>query len=70
MFTTKEDLADKAFRSSYFEDLKEVNGAFEMKEYKRRVNITRPYQCGIAVYQLIKLRMLELYYAFLDKYLD
>ena len=30
--------------------------------------IKRPYQCGIAVYQLVKLRMLEFYYDFLDKY--
>ena len=32
--------------------------------------IKRPYQCGIAVYQLAKLRMLEFYYDFLDKYLS
>ena len=30
--------------------------------------IKRPYQCGIAVDQLAKLRMLEFYYDFLDKY--
>ena len=30
--------------------------------------IKRPYQCGNAVYQLAKLRMLEFYYGFLDKY--
>ena len=30
--------------------------------------IKRPYHCGIAVYQLAKLRMLEFYYDFLDKY--
>ena len=30
----------------------------------------RPYQCGIAVYQLAKMRMLELCYDFLDKYLS
>ena len=30
--------------------------------------IKRPYQCGIAVYQLPKLRMSEFYYDFLDKY--
>ena len=30
--------------------------------------IKRPYQCSIAVYQLAKLRMLEFYYDFLDKY--
>ena len=32
--------------------------------------IKRPYQCGIAVYQLPKLRMLEFYYNFLDKYFN
>ena len=30
--------------------------------------IKRPYQCGIAVYQLAKLQMLEFYYDFLDMY--
>ena len=34
------------------------------------MNITRPYQCGITVYQLAKLCMLEFYYDCLDKYLD
>ena len=32
--------------------------------------IKRPNQCGIAVYQLTKLRMLEFYYDFLDKYFN
>ena len=41
-----------------------------MKKRKRTVQIKRPYQCGIAVYQLAKLRILEFYYAFLDKYID
>ena len=30
--------------------------------------IKRPNQCGIAVYQLAKLQMLEFHYDFLDKY--
>ena len=30
--------------------------------------IKRPCQCGIAVYQLAKLRLLEIYYDFLGKY--
>ena len=30
--------------------------------------IKRPYRCGIAVYQLAKLRLLEIYYDFLGKY--
>ena len=32
------------------------------------MKITRPFQIGIAVYQLAKLRMLEFYYDFLDRY--
>ena len=63
-------MIDKSFRSPYFEDLKQINGAFEIKEPKKRVNITRSYQCGIAVYQLAKLQMLEFYYNFLDYYFD
>ena len=70
IFTSKEDLVDQSLRSPFFEDLEQINGAFEIKERKRKVNITRPYQCGIAVYQLAKLRMLEFYYDFLDKYID
>ena len=30
------------------------------------MSVDRAYQCGIAVYQLAKLRMLEFYYDFLD----
>ena len=37
---------------------------------KPRITIKRPFQVGIAVYQLAKLRMLEFYYVFLDKYFD
>ena len=49
-------------------DLEEIGGAYEIKKSKRTVMINRPYQYGIAVYQLAKLRMLEFYYDFLDKY--
>ena len=70
-FTTNEKLIDKIFRSPFFDDLEEIsNGAFEVSQRKKRVTITRPYQCGIAVYQLTKLRMLEFYYDFLDKFCD
>ena len=70
-FTTDEKLIDKIFRSPFFEDLEEINaGVFEVRQRKRQVTITRPYQCGITVYQLAKLRMLEFYYDFLDKFCD
>ena len=70
-FTRDEKLIDQIFRSPFFEDLEEINaGVFEVRQRKRQVTITRPYQCGIAVYQLAKLRMLEFYYDFLDKFCD
>ena len=70
-FTTDQKLIDEIFRSPFFEDLEEINeGVFEVRQRKRKVTITRPYQCGIAVYQLAKLRMLEFYYDFLDKFCD
>ena len=69
-FTADDGKVDAAMRSPFFEDLEEIGDAFEIKERKRKVKITRPYQCGIAVYQLAKLRMLEFYYDFLDKYID
>ena len=70
-FTTDEKLIDKIFRSPFFEDLEEINeGVFEVRQRKKQVTITRPYQCGIAVYQLAKLRMLEFYYDFLDKFCE
>ena len=70
-FTKKEKIIDEIFRSPYFDDLEEISeGAFEVRQRKRQVTITRPYQCGIAVYQLAKLRMLEFYYDFVDKFCD
>ena len=65
-FTRKERSVDKALRSPFFDNLEEIGGAFEIKEFKRTVMIKRPYQCSIAVYQLAKFRMLEFYYDFLE----
>ena len=67
-FTREEWVVDKALRFPFFDNLEEVGGAYEIKERKRTVMIKRPYQGGIAVYQLTKLRILELYYDFLDNY--
>ena len=58
----------KALRSPFFDNLVEICRVYEIKEFKRTVMIMRPYHCGIAVYQLAKLGMLELYYDFLGKY--
>ncbi|XP_057292550.1 uncharacterized protein LOC130621260 [Hydractinia symbiolongicarpus] len=69
-FTRDENKVDAALRSPYLEDLEEIGDAYEIREGKKKVHIDRAYQCGIAVYQLAKLRMLEFYYDFIDKYVD
>ena len=57
-------------RSAYFSDLDEIGEAYELESRKARITIRRPFQVGIAVYQMAKLRMLQFYYDFLDRYLD
>ena len=54
-FALEERVVDKALRSPFYDNLEEIGGAYEIKEFKRTVMIKRPYQCGIAVYQLAKL---------------
>ena len=70
IYTTDEKTVDRKLRSAYFNDLNEIGDAYEIDCNKPKINITRPFQCGIAVYQLAKLRMLEFKYDFLDKYFD
>ena len=70
MFTDDEKKRNAAFRSPFFDDLEEIGNAYEVCLKKRQIKITRPYQCGISVYQLAKLKMLEFYYDFLDKFID
>ena len=67
-FTHKKRSVDKVLRSLFFDNLEEIGGAYEIKEFQWTVMIKRTYQCGIAVYQLAKLQMLEFYYYFLDNY--
>ena len=67
-FTRKEMVVDKALRYPFFGNLEEIGGAYEIKEFKQTVMIKRPYRCGIAVYQLAMLPMLEFHYDFLDQY--
>ena len=58
-YTKDEKTVDRALRSAWFEDLTEVGAAYEIMSRKPHVMIHRPFQVGIAVYQLAKLRMLE-----------
>ena len=70
IYTKDEKVVDRALRSAYFSDLDEIGQAYELESRKQRIIIRRPFQVGIAVYQLAKLRMLEFYYDFLDRYFD
>jgi len=70
IYTKNEKVVNRALRSAYFSDLEEVGQAYDLESRKPRITIRRPCQVGIAVYQLAKLRMLEFYYNFLDKYID
>ena len=63
-FTREERDVSKALRSPFFDNFKEIGGAYEIKKSKRTVMINRAYQCAIAVYQLLKLRMLEFVMSF------
>ena len=70
IYTKDEKVVDRTLRSAYFSDLDEIRQAYELESRKPRITIRRPFQVGIAVCQLAKLRMLEFYYDFLDRYFD
>ena len=70
VYTKDENVVDKHLRSAWFEDLEEIGDAYKIECRKNKITINRPFQIGIVVYQLAKLRMLEFYYDFLDRYLD
>ena len=69
-FTTNRNNVVKAFKSPYLADITEIGKATQIVMRKREIEIGRPYQCGIAVYQMVKLRMLKFYHDFIDKYID
>ena len=70
IYTRDEEEVDKSLRSARFKTLEEIGPAYKVELRKIKINIDRPFQVGIVVYQLAKLRMLQFYYEFLDFYLD
>ena len=60
----------KDLRSVWFQDLEEIEEVNEIVVRKRKVVINRPFQVGIAVCQMAKLRILQFCYDCLDRYLD
>ena len=70
IYTCDEEEVDKSLRSARFKTLEEIGPTYKVELRKIKINIDRPFQVGIVVYQLAKLRMLQFYYEFLDFYLD
>ena len=69
-YTKNENILMKDLRSVWFQDLEEIGDVYEIEMRKRQVVINRPFQVGIAVYQMAKLQILQFYYDCLDRYLD
>ena len=67
IYTKDGKVADRALRSEYLGDLKELGQAYELESRKPRITIDGRFQIGIAVHQLAKLRMPQFYYDFLDR---
>jgi hypothetical protein len=60
----------KKINNPRFKDLEQLYGEnYEVTTSKREIKLDLPLQIGCAVYQLAKLRMLEFYYDFIDKYI-
>jgi hypothetical protein len=66
-----EDNISKKINSPHFKDLELLYGQkYEVTSTKREITMDLPLQIGVAVYHLAKLRMLEFYYDFIDKYIE
>lgn len=52
VYTKDENVVDRALCGAIFSDLEEIGAAYELESRKRLVTIKRPFQVGIAVYQL------------------
>ena len=70
IYTKDQSVVDKAKRSVWFDDMEEIDDVFQLEFRKAKVTISRPFQMGIVVYQLAKLRMLQFYYDYLDYFID
>ena len=68
-YTTGESVLRKGLHLAWFQDLEEFGDVYEIETRKRKVDINRPFQVGIAVYHMVKLGVLQFYYNCLDKVL-
>lgn len=62
------EVNDPRFRQSTCLD--EIDQFYEIEAAKQRIKLDLPVQLGFFILQYAKLRMLQFYYDFLDKYVD
>ena len=61
----------KKINNPRFKDLEELHkNNYEVTTSYKTITMDLPLQIGVAVYHLAKLRMLEFYYDFIDKFID
>ena len=68
----EETKASRLINSPFFRQIDQIdeNTLHEVQSCKKTIKLNLPLQIGFFVYQYAKLRMLEFYFDFLDKYLD
>ena len=64
------ELFSKNMKSPNYKSHEDLINGYEFRMKKMRLKENLPIQVGFAVYQLAKLRMLEFYYDFIDRFID
>ncbi|KXJ22829.1 Zinc finger and SCAN domain-containing protein 22 [Exaiptasia diaphana] len=63
--------ASRLVNDPFFRQIDEIDeNTYEVQSSKKKINLNLPIQIGFFVYQYAKLRMLQFYYDFIDKYVD
>ena len=66
-----DDEVPNLINSPFFRELSPIDDdTYEVQSSKKKIKLDLPLQVGFFVYQYAKLRMLQFYYDFLDKYVD
>ena len=69
-YANEKDITKK-INNPRFKDLEELNkNNYEVTTSYKQITMDLPLQIGVAVYHLAKLRMLEFFYDFIDKFID
>ncbi|CAH3132563.1 unnamed protein product [Porites lobata] len=67
----EETKASRLINTPFFRQIDQIEeNTYEVQSCKKTVKLNLPMQIGFFVYQYAKLRMLQFYFDFMDKYLD